>query len=169
MSVIFRKTKPSEIIEVGDVLMLSPENQYVTRAIRDESKLNERLVVGICVESDNETPVAIVVNGGKSKAPTGKFVHINGGSASVNVIPINGGNSELRPREYVAIESNNIQVVNTVHHIDIGDKLTISDAHPGKAEAVSVLNQNEFDNRSIGKVIKYTENKNKVVALLNIE
>ena len=30
MSVIFRKTKPSEIIEVGDVLMLSPENQYVT-------------------------------------------------------------------------------------------------------------------------------------------
>lgn len=170
MPIILRKQDPNEEILVGDVIMVSPETQNVTRAINDKTELNSRLVVGVCIESDNNTPLPQYIDGGNSKIES-NIVTINGGDSTDNKIklPINGGNSELRKREVVSVESNGIQVVNVVHHVDLGDKLTISRLHSGKAESIDTLNYNKFCSRTIGKVIKYTTNKEQVVCLLDIE
>lgn len=167
MSTKYRKSDVTENIEVGDIVMLSPENQRVTRAFADKQGINERLVIGVCVESDNTTPMPPVVNGGVAKVSNTKTQIIDGNSKKGLIL--NGGNSSIRPREVIRVESGNTQVVNVVHHVDLGDRLTLSRQHPGKAESVDIGNVNRFDNRNIGKAIKYTGSKDKVVCLLNIE
>lgn len=168
MATIHRKANLNEIIEVGDVLMVSPENQCVTKAFRDSNGINERLVVGVCSGSDNKTKMPIRIIGGKSVMPE-LHTLINGGNSSVNVIPLKCGDSKERPRLIVSIETSGKQLVNVAHNVDIGDSLTICRKHKGKAEAVDLLNHNRFTNRTIGKVIRYTNNKNQVMCLLDIE
>lgn len=167
MSVVYRKKDISEEIEIGDIIMISPEDQRVTRAVADKKKLNERLVIGVCTESDNKTPIPHLLSGGSAKISNVKIPVVDGNSKTSLIL--DGGNSTIRPRETITVEANSSQVVNVVHHVDLGDKLTLSRNHPGKAEAVDIGNTNRFDNRNIGKAIKYTADSNKVVCLLNIE
>lgn len=170
MATIQRKVSPNEIIEIGDVLMISPDNQCVSRAYKDEEGINERLVIGVCTGSDNTIPKPIRFIGGDSsvKEPN-KTVLINGGNSIISVIPLNFGSSEERPREVVIIETSGKQIVNVTHYPDVGDSLTLSRLHKGKAEAVDILNSNRFSSRTFAKVIKHTKNKEQVLCLLDIE
>ena len=48
-SITYKKVDPSEVIEVGDVVMIDPANGYITRAVmgdRKEFPINTRMVVG---------------------------------------------------------------------------------------------------------------------------
>lgn len=167
MPVVYRKKDVTENIEIGDIIMISPENQRATRAVADKQGINNRLVVGICIESDNKSPIPRFLNGGSAKTSQTKIPVIDGNAKTS--LKLDGGNGSIRPREIVSVESGSTQVVNVVHHVDLGDKITLSKAHPGKAEAVDICNTNRFDTRNIGKVIKYTIDREKVVCLLNIE
>ena len=63
----YRKSIPSEIIEIGDIIMLDPETSYVKRAEAndcDELMANSRLIIGVCVTSNNTDPLPIIIDGG---------------------------------------------------------------------------------------------------------
>lgn len=168
MATIQRKVSPNEVIEVGDVLMISPETQNVSRAYKDKEGLNERLVIGVCTGSNNTVPLPLKIFGGNSKSP-GLVDTINGGDSIISVIPLYCGDSQERARAIVFIETAGKQLVNVAHHVDLGDDLTLSRLHKGKAEAVDITNANRFTSRTFAKVIKYTENKEQVLCLLDIE
>ena len=54
--ITYKKVDPSEVIEVGDVIMIDPDNGYITRAVRGDNHefpINTRMVVGICIWSNN--------------------------------------------------------------------------------------------------------------------
>lgn len=65
----YRKTNPLEVIEVGDVIMLDTGTNYVTRASANnlsEYIINSRMIIGICVSSNNYVPPTVLVDGGTS-------------------------------------------------------------------------------------------------------
>ena len=167
MAVRYRKVNPSEVIDVGDILMISPENQRVTKAIRDRHGINERLVIGVVTKSDNTTPMPILIDGGFSK-DVGRAI-IGNGNSEICILSIDGGNSELNSREYVDIISSGTTKVGIDDKIvHIGDKLTISRFTEGKAERRKISNTDPSGGRSIGKVITNLE-EGYVETLLNIE
>lgn len=167
MSIKYKKVNPSEFIDIGDILMVSPKNQRVTKAIRDRHGINERLVVGVVTKSDNTTPMPILVDGGLSKST--ERVIICGGNSKISIIPLIGGSSKSNPREFVEIETNGIETVGIDDkRVAIGDKLTISRFTAGKAERRKISNTNPSGGRSIGKVINKID-KEHVNVLLNIE
>lgn len=168
MAVIYKKVDPKEKIAIGDVMMISPENQLITRAVRDKWGLNERLVVGVCTNSDNKSLLPFVIDGGVAKELKSIRPIINGGNSQGNMLVINGGGSKLRPRKVITVETSGVQIVNVAHHVDLGDRLTIS-KHVGKAQSMETFGLDGFDTRSIGKAIKYTDNREQVLCLLNIE
>lgn len=167
MAVLYKKVDPKEQIKVGDVMMISPETQLVTRAFRDKWGLNERLVIGVCSDADNESLLPFVIKGGVAKENKSIRPIINGGSSQGNMLFIYGGDSSARPRKVISVETSGVQVVNVAHHVDLGDKLVISH-HIGKAQSKDIFSDG-FETRSIGKAIKYTDNREQVVCLLNIE
>lgn len=82
---------------------------------------------------------------------------------------IDGNNDVSSLSDEVEIGVANQQYVNVVGPIKIGDRLVISNI-PGKARAYSYLEDLSYiDLRTIGKVIQFTDNKDQVVALLDIE
>lgn len=167
MAVRYRKVNPSEVIDVGDILMISPENQRVTKAIRDRHGINERLVIGVVTKSDNTTPMPILIDGGFSKDVDRAI--IGNGNSEICILSIDGGNSELNSREYVDIISSGTTKVGIDDKIvHIGDKLTISRFTAGKAERRKISNTDPSGGRSIGKVITNLE-EGYVETLLNIE
>lgn len=167
MTVQYKKVNPSEVIDVGDILMISPENQRVTKAIRDRYGINERLVIGVVTKSDNTTPMPILVDGGSSKNTERAIV--GNGNSEICILSIDGGNSEVNTREYVDVISSGATKVGVDDRIvHIGDKLTISRFTAGKAERRKISNTNPTGGRSIGKVISNLD-EGYVQALLNIE
>ena len=167
MAVRYRKVNPSEVIDVGDILMISPENQRVTKAIRDRHGINERLVIGVVTKSDNTTLMPILIDGGFSKDVDRAI--IGNGNSEICILSIDGGNSELNSREYVDIISSGTTKVGIDDKIvHIGDKLTISRFTAGKAERRKISNTDPSGGRSIGKVITNLE-EGYVETLLNIE
>lgn len=171
MSIQYKKLDPTEEIQAGDIIMLSPnKTQAVTKAIRDRYGINERLVIGVVTSSDNITLMPILIDGGLSKTGTKKL--INGGESELNVLPILGGSSKIISREYVDVSSSGIEIVKVdsfnYDKIRMGDKLTISRKTPGSAEIRMISNTNPVGSRSIGKVIEKL-NDGRVKVLLNIE
>lgn len=165
----YRKAIPSEVIEVGDIVMLDPDTSYIKRAVVDRQRgnINSRLVVGVCVESNNVFPAPITIRGGSSTEI--ERVQLHGGySDSIQTIMIIGGTSKQSEREFIKVAYMGEHLVNVCGFVDLGDKLCIS-KHPGKAKSIDYLDGDYFESRSIGKVIKFTSSKNKVKVLLDIE
>lgn len=171
-TMIYKKADASEIIQVGDILMLDPDTNYVTRAVADNKcamTLNSRFVIGVCVKSDNASPIPIVIDGGEATEFDIERVEMDGGSSnSIETIIIESGNSEQNTRELVQIAYSGECVVNICGYVDLGDKLCISN-HAGKAKAMDYLNNDYFSTRSIGKVIKFMNSMNQARVLLDIE
>ena len=83
-------------------------------------------------------------------------------------IIIESGDSDINKREIIQIAYMGEQMVNICGYVDLGDKLTLSD-HPGKAKSKDFLDEEFYVARSIGKVIKFTNNPKQVKVLLDIE
>lgn len=167
MSVQYKKQDPTEYIQVGDILMISPKTQLVTKAIRDRHGFNERFVVGVVTESDNTTLIPLNIDGGGSKDIQRAL--IDGGTSEINVVPILGGSSSNISREYVNATSCGVEIVRIDDWVHTGDRLMISRKTAGAAERMKISNMKPVGSRSIGKVVEKLENKEQVKVLLNIE
>lgn len=167
----YKKADPSEEIQVGDIVMLDTSTAYITRAVINnpyESLLSSKLVVGVCIESNNAAEMLRVIDGGSSSDSLQR-IELNGGtSKDVETILIESGSSDNEAREIIKVAYTGEHLVNICGYVSLGDKLCISQ-HPGKARSMDYLNIDYFESRSIGKVIKYTANKNQVKVLLDIE
>lgn len=166
----YKKVNPLEIIEVGDVLMLDPETSLITRAVvnkKGEMPINNRLVIGVCVETDNTSKIPIVIDGGSSEDSSGRVPLVKP-IAPIQTIIIEGGKASQGNRDIIKIAYTGEHLVNVCGYVDLGDKLCISD-HAGKAKAIEYTNRDYYRARPIGKVVKYTNSKEKVKVLLDIE
>lgn len=168
--VTYTKVNALESIEVGDIIMLDPNTGNVTRAVIDnphKAIINSRLVIGVCTESDNTSSIPIVIDG-KDSTNIDR-INLNGGdSTSTTTNIISGGLSKDTGRKYIKVQSSGEQILNVTGFVDLGDQLCISRC-PGKVKSKDFLDRTYFDLRNIGKVIKFTNNKEKVKVLLNIE
>lgn len=167
----FRKAIPSETIEKGDLLMLDIESGYIKRAVLEkpyEQSVNTKLVVGVCVGSDNESAFIKKIDGGSSLFTNRKT--LNGGtSESIQTIIVYGGDSTLGTREIVQVAYLGEVCVNIYGRTRIGDRLCIS-RKPGKAKSIDELDDFGEGMRSIGKVISFlNKEKTQAKVLLNIE
>ena len=170
--ITYRKSDPSEIIEVGDIIMLDPETSYVKRAEAtdyDDLMVNSRLIIGVCVTSNNTDPIPLFLNGGHSYDEGARREEIDSGTSDKpQTIIIVSGDSNINKREIIQIAYMGEQMVNICGYVDLGDKLTLSD-HPGKAKSKDFLDEEFYVARSIGKVIKFTNNPKQVKVFLYIE
>lgn len=166
----YRKSDPSEIIEVGDIIMLDPDTSYVKRAEAndyDDLMVNSRLIIGVCVTSNNTDPIPLFLDGGPSLELDREEID-SGTSDKPQTIMIISGDSNINKREIIQIAYMGEQMVNICGYVDLGDKLTLSE-HPGKAKSKDFLDEEFYVARSIGKVIKFTNNPKQVKVLLDIE
>lgn len=166
MATVMKKTDPKERIRIGDVLMISPETQKVTKAFRDRQGINERLVIGVCTDSNNYSQTPLYLYGGDAKTEHKMLAFAD--STRGGIIRLHGGDSHERAKNVVTIESTGRQLVNIASLAELGDRLTIS-RYRGKAEAIDILNNNSFSRRSIGTVAKFTNSKKQVLCKLDIE
>ena len=66
----YKKAIPSEIIELGDIVMLDPGTNYIKRAVANDFgdlMINSRLIVGVCVKSNNTASIPDMLDGGSSE------------------------------------------------------------------------------------------------------
>lgn len=167
--ITYKKVDPSEIIDVGDIVMIDASTGYITRAVKGDKAdfpVNSRMVVGICIKSNNYAKTNIVIDGGPAKDVERK--EISSTSGDVDIILLDNGNSEQNQREIIQVAYTGEWPVNVCGFVDIGDKLSISN-HAGKAKAIDYYDKDYYTVRSIGKAIKYMKNKEQVKVLLDIE
>lgn len=168
--ITYKKVDPSEVIEVGDVIMIDADNGYITRAVkgdRHDFPVNTRMVVGICIWSNNSALPPIIIDGGKAKDV--ERTYIGSTSGDIEIIELRGGPSNQNPREIIQVAYTGEWPVNICGFVDIGDRLGISN-HPGKAASIDYIDRDYFITRSIGKCVKYMKNKREQVkVLLDIE
>ena len=169
----YKKSVPSEIIEIGDILMLDPGTSYVKKAVADDIEnmmLNSRLIIGVCIYSNNTDPIPFILDGGPSKDLDRELIDSGTSDYSIDTetIIIEGGLSDQNSREVVKIAYTGEYVVNICGYVDIGDQLCISE-HPGKAKSKDFLDLEYFKARSIGKVVQFTNRPDQVKVLLDIE
>ena len=170
----YRKVIPSEIIIPGDVIMIDPDTGMIKRTeVNDFNDyiINSRLIIGICIASDNSSPLPEILDGGPS-TDTDR-ISLDAGTSDYNIedlqiILIDGGLSNQNSREIITVQYAGTCLVNISGYVDLGDELCIS-FEPGKAKSKDYLNKEYFYSRSIGKVIKYTNNPSQVKVLLDIE
>lgn len=167
---VYQKAIPSEIIEIGDIVMLDPDTSLIKRAVATnmhEHIINSRLIVGVCTEVNNDTGEIIIIDGGPAKE-LDRILFYGGNSLDQEHKVINGGTSDANSNELVKVAYQGTCLVNIRGYVDFGDQLCIS-SKPGKAKSKDFLDREYFKSRSIGKVIKFTNTKNQVKVLLNIE
>lgn len=165
----YKKVDAEEIITIGDVVMIDPKNGYITRAVKGDKEnapINARMVIGVCIDSNNVVKPNIVIDGGQSSDT--ERVELSSNSENVDLIYLEGGNSEQNPRELIQVVYSGECLVNVTGYVDLGDRLGISN-DPGKAKSIDYTDRHYFIERSIGKVIKYTNTKEQVKILLDIE
>lgn len=165
----YKKADASEIISVGDIVMLDLATSSITKAVVNSEEglpLNTRLVVGVCVQSDNYSNFLKRLDGGTSKDVVRTLLESK--SDSEDIIIIAGGGSGQSSREIIKVAYMGEYPVNVCGFVDLGDKLCISE-HAGKAKAIDYYDDDYFRSRSIGKVVKFMNNKYQVKVLLDIE
>lgn len=167
--VTYKKIDPSEVIDIGDIIMIDPESGYITRAVkgdRHDFPVNTRMVVGICIWSNNAALPPIIIDGGKSKDVERTL--ISSTSGDIEIIELDGGTSLQNQREIIKVAYTGEWPVNICGFVDIGDRLGISN-HPGKATSIDYIDRDYFITRSIGKCVKYMKSREQVKVLLDIE
>lgn len=165
----YKKVDATEIIDVGDIIMIDPDSGYITKAVIESPEsmpINTRLVIGVCTKSNNYAKVNIIIDGGPAKDI--ERTELSSMSDSVDIILLDGGTGEQNQREIIEVAYTGEWPVNVCGFVDIGDKLCISN-HAGKAKAIDYIDCDYFKSRSIGKVVKYLKNKEQVKVLLDIE
>lgn len=165
----YKKAIPEEVINIGDIIMLDVESGMIKRAVLEphcEYSINSKLVVGICVGSDNDSKQPIIIDGGTSTDES-RVIMDGGDSTDIERIEIIGGSSEQPTSTIIQVAYGGIQDVNTTGFIKIGNQLCIS-PKPGKAQSKDFYGREFYNIRSIGRVIKIPE-KDKATIILDIE
>lgn len=166
----YKKAIPDEIIDIGDIIMLDVESGLIKRAVLErphcDFSYNSRLVVGICVGSDNVTEQPVIIDGGTSEYSI-RTVLDGGDSTNIQRIEIIGGDSTTPTSTIISVAYSGVQDVNTTGFIKIGNQLCIS-SKPGKAQSKDFHGKEFYDIRSMGRVIKIPE-KDKATIILDIE
>lgn len=170
---VFNKVDPNEIINVGDLIMLDSATGKVTVTQAnsyEELEVNQMLVVGVCSESDNTTPLPQILDCGQSIIDETRLVTLDlGDSTTETGHVLTCENSEPNSREYIEINNTGSVILENdgANEIEIGTKVRMS----GERNKVT---GNEFNSReathfrTIGKVTKILSD-NKVEVLLDIE
>lgn len=152
--------------------MIDPDTSRITRAVAasfEDKMINSRLVVGVCIDSDNEGNLLKLIDGGLADDEIRRKFCFGGPARPIQTIIIESGGANENERQVIQVAYAGEQLVNICGPVDLGDKLCISH-HPGRAKAKDYLEDMDyFESRSIGKVIKFTSNRNQVTALLDIE
>lgn len=167
----YNKLNADEVFEVGDIVMLDANTGLVTRAVAKntpEKLINSKLVIGVCLKENKPVDDTDSINGGTSDNTIEDVIQGGTASSSSEEI-IDGNNNETETSSAVEIGVTDHQLVNIAYPVKLGDKLVISNI-PGKARSYNYLEDKSYlELRTIGKVIKLTENENQVIALLDIE
>lgn len=164
----YKKSDPSEIIDIGDLIMINPDNGLVKKASFSDCEdyvTNSRLIIGVCVGTNNTNPTNITIDGGNSNTVDTKKLD-GGTSIKPTTIIIDGGTSTQNGREIIQLAYDGKQIVNICGYVNLGDSLCLGRV-PGKAESFDYLT-NIFYVTNIGQVIQYTDNKDQVKVLLDI-
>lgn len=168
------KDNQYEIIDVGDVIMIDTDTHKVTKAVFNEPGeliCNSRIVVGVCVQSDNESPVIEILDGGLADEEERPKILDGGYSDDRQTSEItelfDGGTSQESSRKIIDIAYSGECIINTIGHVEVDDELCIS-PKAGKAKRKNYFDEEYFDIRSLGKVSECTED-NKIKIILNIE
>lgn len=167
--ITYMKANPSEVIIVGDIIMLDHSTGRITKAVNEKKpgmNINSRLVVGVCVWSDNDTPLNLIIDGGSCKEAD--RITLENMSPDVETIIIYGGDSTQNTRNIIQVAYTGQQIVNVCGPVHIGDRLCISNL-PGVAKSKDFIGRQYEDLRSIGKVVKLDKNNKKAKVLLDIE
>lgn len=166
-----KKADASEIIEIGDIIMIDPDTSSIQRAYIDGLQdiiPNSRLIIGVCVESNNTAPLLQLINGGPSNELDRELLESTSETDITTTVKIVGSDSQQSPRETIKVAYTGTYPVNICGYVDIGDKLGISE-HKGKARSLEYSDYGFFKSRSIGKVVQYLNSKTQVKVLLDIE
>lgn len=166
-----RKSNPLEIINVGDIIQINPDDGLIKKAIQEkifEDNINTRLVIGICIATDNETPLNLIIDGGMSK--TLDRILLDGGmSDTIQTIIIEGGDSTTNPRQIIQVAYDGEQIVNMCGPFDKKDFICISGV-AGKGKSIKYIDIKFRDGlRKIGKVTEVIEECKQAKVKLNIE
>ena len=170
---VFNKVDPTEIINVGDLIMLDSATGKVTVSYAnsfEELEVNQMLVLGVCSQSDNITQLPLTLDCGTSKNDTQNIVILDlGDSTTETEHVLYCETSEINPREYISISNEGSVELETdnINSVEIGTKVRMSRER-------NKITGNEFNGReathfrTIGKVTKLLGD-NKVEVLLDIE
>lgn len=152
--------------------MLDPDTSRITRAVvnsYEDMIINSRLVVGVCINSNNDGHLLTLIDGGSADNSINRKLFSGGPARPIQTIIIESGGASENERQIIQVAYMGEHIINVCGPVDLGDKLCISH-HPGRAKAKDYLEDMDyFESRSIGKVIKFTSNRNQVTALLDIE
>lgn len=168
--VTYKKARAEEIIDIGDIVMLDPSTNAITKAVVNsphDLPINSRLIIGVVTQSDNISKIPLEIDCGNAKSIERKEINCGNSEDKPEFIIIEGGTSKINARAYVKLAYTGEVNVNICGFVQLGDKLTLSN-HPGKAKAINYMDKDYYESRSIGKVIKFVSDK-QVKVLLNIE
>ena len=124
-TMVYRKVDPTEIINIGDVIMIDPYSGYITKAGKGDKNacpINNRLVIGVCVNSNNYAMFNIEINGGSSFDDIERE-ELSSTSGDTELIYIDGGTSEQNQREIIEVAYSGEVPVNIIGFVEIGDRI----------------------------------------------
>jgi hypothetical protein len=172
------KADPTEIINTNDLIRLDPTTLNVkvtTDDNIDDYIVNEKLIVGVCTSSNNETPLPKTIDCGDS---TSEYETLDLGDSTTETDHIlECEDSTINERCYIEVDNEGIvdltydipEDLETIedNNIQIGDKVVMG--FKSNTVIKSCYDHRQFIRaRTIGKVIEVLGD-NKVKVLLDIE
>ena len=174
MNYLMTKSDPKEEINIKDLIITDIETGKVTKS--DGSTLenyekNANLVLGVCVDSDNETELPEEINCGGAKDEQEDVLLDLGDSTTETIHILYCDNSFINPRTLIEVQVNGITRVYLDDYeeepIEIGKQL-IMGKEIGRAR-INELDGREFSHyKSFGKIIDILDD-NEVEILLDVQ
>lgn len=169
--IIYKKAVPTEVIEVGDIIQIDLSTGKVQKSILPDlfdMEINSKLMLGVCIESDNTTPLNIVLNGGTGKEL--KREVLDGGlSDNTQTIILYNTNSSPNTREQITVAYSGQYIVNMDSNFKENDLICISKT-PGKGKKLEFIDARMRNGiRTIGRVASIIEENKKALINLDIE
>ena len=175
MSYSFKKLKPTEEINIGDLIMLDIATGLVTIAnipSVEDYYINANNILGICSETDNTTELPQLLDCGNSGTEDPTTLDLGDSTTETSHV-LYCETSEKNSREYIETNNSGIVTLELYDDNDYDDPIEIGDKVIMGLKTNTVM-QKEFHDRefihvrTIGKVVGF-EDKKHVKILLDIE
>ncbi len=173
MADVYLKANPYEVINKDDLIMLDTKTGYVAKSKctnYGEYQVNSNLILGVCINSNNDFQKVVKMDCGTSRTET-KYTVIDGGISNsqyedTNVI--DGKDSTIPEFEKIEVQSDGICDCQYNGNMCLGNLLCMSPYDEGKVISNQFMGREFITTRTIGKAIEILED-NKVKILLNIK